>query len=556
MKRQKISLLALLSIAFITFSCDEDIPLTEKQLEDNPLPDQVTGNPGSLDFSNYVSIGNSLTAGFMDNALYTDGQNNSFPNLLAQQLQTSGVGGGTFNQPDINSANGYSGPGPDGQPGTADDLGRLELDLSIPGPVPTSGELFGPYTGDKAALNNFGVPGMRITDGTSPGFASNPYYARFATNPGTSTLLGDALATSPSFFTYWLGNNDILQYAVGGGANEAAITSQQDFQNALQTHLGALVQSGAQGVVLTIPQIILTPYFRAVPWNAIPMTDQAVVDQLNGSFAGLNQALDGLVQLSQSGLVPGLNVTQAQADARKVSYALGANPILMEDDALSDYDRAGGEFDILLAVGAITPAQRQALAPFGQTRQATSDDLPTLPSARQLGTAVGGNPQALIGITVPASDQLILSASEVQTVVGQRATFNATIAGVVNAINAQANGSITLVDIQPFFADLFGLSPALASFLVDPTNGNNPALAAMAANAAAAADGELGLEVDGQNLQPDFAPNGVFSTDGIHPNPRGHGIVANLIIDALNSTKGSDIPRVNVIALRGIIAAQ
>lgn len=547
MKSIKKYIFALLPLAVITYSCDEADVIIQEQKDANPLPAAQTGDPGAVDFSNYVSIGNSLTAGFMDNALYTDGQNNSFPNLLATQFAIQGVGGGTFNQPDINSANGYSGPGPDGIPGTSDDYGRFQLSLALQRPVPTAGEVPTAYAGNKAELNNFGVPGMKVTDALNPGLAANTYYARFATAPGTSTVLGDALATSPTFFTYWLGNNDILGYAVGGGANESLITSQLDFQNALQQSLGALVQSGAQGVVLTLPPMVLLPYFRAVPYNAIPMTDQAVVDQLNTSFAQVN----GVFQLLAANSV----ISQADADRRKVQYALGANPILMHDDALTDL---GPIWDQMVNNNQMTATQRAQLEPYRQSRPATSDDLPVLTSATVLGTplVVGGQPipTAIIGVSYPAADNLILSASEVQTVVGARATFNAIIAGVVAGINAQANGSITLVDVQPAFADLFGLSPALASFLIDPTNGANAALAAMAAAAADQADGVLGIEVDGQNLRPDFAPNGVFSTDGVHPNPRGAGIIANLIIDALNASKGADIPRVNVIALRGVIS--
>lgn len=545
MKRIRTYLFALIPLAF-ALSCDEEDALIQQQLDDNPLPSGQTGDPGVLDLSQYVAIGNSLTAGYMDNALYTDGQNHSFPKLLANQFAIEGVGGGAFNQPDIASANGYSGT--DG----TNIYGRYELSLAQQRPVPTIGEVPTPFTGDKSALNNFGVPGMKITQALSPGLASNGLYARFATNPGTSTVLGDALATSPTFFTYWLGSNDILGYGVSGGVDPSTITSQADFQSALEQSLGALVQSGAQGVVLTLPPFVLLPYFRAVPYNAIPMTDQAQVDQLNAGFAGLNAALDGLVQLSA--VLPNVNVTQAEADARKVSYALGANPILMEDDALVDYDRAGGEFDILLATNQITPAQRQALAPYGQSRPATSSDLPVLTAATTLGTTVGGSATAILGVTVPAYDNMILSVSEFQTVVGMTATYNATIAGVVQGINAQANGSITLVDVQPSFADLFGLSPALATALFDPSNGANPALAAFAAAAAARADGSLGIEVEGHLLRPDFAPNGVFSTDGVHPNPRGHAIIANLIIDAMNASKGAAIPKVNVTALRGILA--
>ena len=541
MKNIKIYLFAILALTFVIQSCDEDVALLAQLEEENPLPGEVTGTSGNLNLSKYVAIGNSLTAGFMDNALYTSGQAHSFPNLLAQQFQISGIGGGAFNQPDIGSANGFSGT--DG----TNIFGRLELSLSLLRPVPTVGELPTPYGGDKAALNNFGVPGMRLVDVADAGLAArNGLYGRFASQPGVSTVLGDALAANPTFFSFWLGNNDILGYAAGGGANEALITDAGAFQASLTQALGGLVQSGAQGVVMTIPQIILAPFFRAVPYNAIPMTDQATVDQLNGAFAGLNAALDGLAQFQL--------LTVEQANARKVSYALGANPILMYDDALADI---GPLFDALLGAGAISDAQRAALDPYRQSRPATSSDLPTLSAAASLGQplVVGGVPQptAVIGVSYPAPDNLILSASEVQTVVGTRATFNATIAGVVAGINQSAPGALTLVDVQPTFVDLAGLDAATARFLVDPTNGANAALAAMGNAAVAAVDGELGIRVDGVNLAPDFSPNGVFSTDGIHLNPRGYAIVANLIIDALNASKGSSIPSVNVLALRGVI---
>ena len=550
MKNIKIYLFALLALTFGITSCDEEDALLALVEEENPLPGAVTGTSGSFDFSKYVSIGNSLTAGYMDGALYTSGQANSFPALLAQQLATSGIDGGAFNQPDINSDNGYSSIGPNGP------LGRFELSLSLLRPVPTAGELPAAYGGDKAALNNFGVPGMRVVDVNDPGLVSNGLYARFASSPGTSTVLTDAFAANPTFFTYWLGNNDILGYAAGGGANEAAITPSADFQNALVQSLGTLVSGGAKGVVMTIPPIVLTPYFRAVPYNSIPVTSEAQRDQLNAGFAGLNAALDGLVVLTNLGVVPGLNVTQAEADARKVTYAVGANPILMVDDALTDYNRTGGEFDILLGTGQITTAQRQALAAFGQSRQATSNDLPTLVAATQLGTSVGGNPAALIGVTVPAADNLILSASEVQTVVVQSAIFNGTMAAVVAQVNAASNNAITLVDVQPAFMDLAGVDAQTAASLVNPLQGAvpslDPFLSAFQNAAIAAVDGETGIRVNGVNLSPAFDPNGVMSTDGVHPNPRGHGIVANLIIDALNAA-GANIPSVNVLALRGVI---
>jgi lysophospholipase L1-like esterase len=62
-----------------------------------------------------------------------------------------------------------------------------------------------------------------------------------------------------------------------------------------------------------------------------------------------------------------------------------------------------------------------------------------------------------------------------------------------------------------------------------------------------------GIEVEGQKLLPDFSPNGVFSTDGIHPNPRGNAIAANEIIKVIETSFGAEIPKVEVLPLRSVI---
>ncbi|MDX5479516.1 MAG: hypothetical protein LPJ98_13795, partial [Cyclobacteriaceae bacterium] len=82
-----------------------------------PAPDIQEPTSGSADMSKIISVGNSLTAGFMDGALYTRGQQNSFAVILADQAKV--VGAGDFNVPDINSVNGYYAMGPQGP------LGRL-----------------------------------------------------------------------------------------------------------------------------------------------------------------------------------------------------------------------------------------------------------------------------------------------------------------------------------------------------------------------------------------------------------------------------------------------
>jgi len=51
-----------------------------------------------------------------------------------------------------------------------------------------------------------------------------------------------------------------------------------------------------------------------------------------------------------------------------------------------------------------------------------------------------------------------------------------------------------------------------------------------------------GLDIGGVSLNADFATGGLFSADGVHPNNIGHAILADEIIKALNTAKGSSIP--------------
>ena len=92
---KNIKYIFLASLALVLTACNdiEDIDLTPEVV----VPDLPALTAGSADFSTYVSLGNSLTAGFTDNALFKAGQENSMPNLLANKFGL--VGGGAFTQP-------------------------------------------------------------------------------------------------------------------------------------------------------------------------------------------------------------------------------------------------------------------------------------------------------------------------------------------------------------------------------------------------------------------------------------------------------------------------
>lgn len=240
-------------------------------------------------FGDYVAIGNSLTAGFMDGGLVINGQLNSFPKLIATQM-----GNSNFDQPYVS----YPGVGSTKDPVNhpADVAGVLYWNGSSPSVVdwtpastvmdPTSGYLMAialptPY-------HNLGVPGALLHDvmnaydsstSVSPGnsyfnfinrasFFGNVSVPATAQSPAyeTASMFRQAVAKGPKLMTVWIGNNDILGSATNG--TDALITDttvfQAEFTALMQTLAGGLVQRNgfpSTIVVANIPSITSVPYF-------------------------------------------------------------------------------------------------------------------------------------------------------------------------------------------------------------------------------------------------------------------------------------------------------
>ena len=90
MKMNKLKYIWILAAALGFTACSDDDSSSDDV--SGPLPELTAGD---ANFSTYVSLGNSLTAGFADNALYRISQENSMPNILSGQFSL--VGGGNFN---------------------------------------------------------------------------------------------------------------------------------------------------------------------------------------------------------------------------------------------------------------------------------------------------------------------------------------------------------------------------------------------------------------------------------------------------------------------------
>ncbi len=254
-----------------------------------PKMDAPIASAGNLDFSRYVAVGNSLTAGYADGTLYRSGQQASYPAIIAGQFAL--VGGGEFRQPLLNGESGY--PGPKRVLGTTTDcLGRTSL-----GPVLFSGAR--DTAGDAANIslqgpfNNMGVPGIRAIDYLLPGYPSlNPYSRRFFTYL-TERPLAEFNRIAPTFFTAWIGNNDVLGYATSGGAGRSggggfldqnSISSATLFTAAVDSVLARLTISGAEGAVMNIPDVTTVPFFTTIAWNGLELTRQGQVDSLNAAY--------------------------------------------------------------------------------------------------------------------------------------------------------------------------------------------------------------------------------------------------------------------------------
>jgi hypothetical protein len=469
------------------------------------IPEVTKPTSGAnVDFTKMISIGNSLTAGFMNGALYKAGQSNSYPSTIAKQMAL--VGGGVFNQAIVESANGcFNGTG-------GCTLGRLKLKLSscaagqplTAGPAPLANSpadltAFAAFA-NKSTLNNFGVPGVTLGGSLSPALAANPYYNRIASSVGTSTLIGDAsaaLANGGSFFTFWLGNNDILGYATAGGtgtytpADNSATGFGTLFNAALNAMLAA--NTNAEGAVANIPDVTSIPYFTTINPLAfnVPTCSRAAlgagIDQLNAAINGWNAGVNANSLLTAA---------QKAALVRPVlSKKFDVYPMIIFDGALSDASvpTPGGPF--------VIPKIRNIIASDGILICLSAGSDPSgLPGGMGVSPA---NP-----INELAHDKFYLTPTEITEIKGVVGSYNQIISAAVTASSSR----LVLVD-------------------------TNAALTSLSTTE---------FKINGSSLTASISPPfGGFSLDGVHPNARGSAYIANVFIQAINAKWGSTIPLCN-----------
>lgn len=395
MKKIIISTLAV-SALFFTTSCETDF--------DTDVKDIVV-TKGEADFSKFISLGNSLTSGYRDGALYSGGQNESFPSMIAMQMKLAG--GGDFKQPLMpNNVGGFT-----NLPGFP---GKLELKMvnGSLSPVANNAAAALDNVVSGAPYQNMGVPGAKVSHLLAPGYGNpaglplglaNPYFVRFASS-STASVVGDALAQNPTFVSLWIGNNDVLGYATTGGDGTNPITPVDGavgvgFTSTYTALVSTVFPAGTtrKGVVANIPNVTNVPFFTRVP--AMPLTNltAAQVTQLNSGYATYNA---GLAQAKALGVI-----NDAEYQKRLIKFTAGA-----------------------VANGAVITDKDLATVPgLPKYRQTTSKDYILLTASTVLTPQAGG------GTSVPLEDKLVLTEMEAAKVLAATASYNTTIKNLADS---------------------------------------------------------------------------------------------------------------------------
>ena len=221
----------------------------------------------------YVALGDSLTAGYASGGLAQLYQADSYPAILARQL---GIPAATFQQPLVSN------------PGIPAVLELKSLTVANGVVVPT----IAPKSGSGAPINatysgmygNLGIPGAKtgdlltktgditklLTGNIDPNTIMYDIVLRFPVFPNTTTpapAVAQAVALPGTFYTVWIGNNDVLGAALTGVAVDGVtLTPKEVFQAQYTALLGTLKAKApsAKFLAVTIPDVASIPFVSTV----------------------------------------------------------------------------------------------------------------------------------------------------------------------------------------------------------------------------------------------------------------------------------------------------
>jgi lysophospholipase L1-like esterase len=230
------------------------------------------------EFTKYVALGDSITAGFQGACLVARHQNASYPAIVAQQLGVTDFELPLFAEGPlsanlaINKCLGFVFTGTTVGVGPVSDmLGPTNLGLPRP-------------------YDNLGIPGANVRDllnlrqADPNGNTANRFGAAILRNgSNVSPLFGtnaveQALVLQPDLVSVWIGNNDVLGAVLAGVALEGVtLTPVASFEADFTALLGALQANGRTLVVLNVPDVDAVPFANTIPPFVVDPTGAPVI---------------------------------------------------------------------------------------------------------------------------------------------------------------------------------------------------------------------------------------------------------------------------------------
>jgi len=342
--------------------------------------------------------------------------------------------------------------------------------------------------------DNLGVPGADLNDAlnTVDGTGGNPFFDLVLRNPNFAgmTQLEQVVSSLPSLVVVWVGNNDVLGSALAGG-DLTQITPAGDFQTkyaTLLTELGKIRDGNVGIIILNIPNVTDIPYVN-------------VLDNILRTIPllGINNPVP-VVFKTEANAVGGVDFVPVDFGGFYLplltdEFTSGVSHVLVP--TLSEYQSNGlGVPDsAIIAATLITQAGFDTATAAGTAQQLVAGMI-------QAGLTPSGN-------SIPGN--LTITAAEEAAIGSAVSGFNQIISGIAGV------AGIPTVNANQLLSDLNsnGIGGYTGKFILsDPVNT-------------------------------------AFSLDGVHPNNGGNAIVANAIIDVMNSFPDIQIPKIDAGQYKG-----
>ena len=486
-------ILSLFILAFLV-ACSYDFP------EKEPYKKEDLGgvNPEKLIFT-----GDEYLAGFMDGALYTSGQQNSLAAIIVSQFNI--IQPTEFILPEINSENGMN-----LYASTQNEIfGKWIYEFSSydeekPQIKLTSGEPVADFTGDKNALTDFSVPSLRMNHTNNPQLSVNPFYSRIVSTQGNSYKT-EVSQKNPTFVIFWIGMNDVLDYAINGAngnvnydgddvINNWNLTSVENFRSNFDDLTNEFLKNpDCKMVIGNLISIQSLPYFYVQTYDALFLEGV----KLNAARARYREFNDAVAIYNRT--VPE-DKKRPFIDFFDNGSNLHPQPLVVIDSTLVDAQYPDG-------------------SELEKYRQLTKNEL-LLFNVSDVMIEFG------YGSIIPLKEENYLTEYEIEIIENRILSFNAVLTEKSNLYPER----IIIADINSQIQTIAetGKTDAWGDPIIDEI-----------------------IYFNGVPVEGSLGMNSIFSLDGLHFNQRGNAFVGNIFIETINQEFGAKLPKVDINKFAG-----